>query len=189
MSRSNAVDDQTDRGLRFDLLFRTHYDAIYRYCARRLGGSDAEDAAADVFAVAWRRLDLMPPGDSARAWLYGVAYRVVANQYRSRRRRTGLRTRLQGLAGVGGDDADRDPTTGTDVDLVLMALDGLSPTDRELIRLSAWDGLTRVEIAQVLGINENAVDQRLHRARARLKTRFDLLVAQSPHTEPREASA
>jgi hypothetical protein len=29
----------------------------------------------------------------------------------------------------------------------------------------------------------------LHRARARLKTRFDLLLVQSPRTEPREASA
>lgn len=142
-----------------------------------------------MFAVAWRRLDQMPPGDAARAWLYGVAYRVVANQYRSRRRRTGLTTRLQALAGVGGDDAHRDPTTGSDVDLVLMALDGINPTDRELIRLSAWDGLTRAEIAHVLGIKENAVDQRLHRARARLKTRFDLLVTQSPRPEPREASA
>jgi RNA polymerase sigma-70 factor (ECF subfamily) len=189
VSRSNAVDDQADRGLRFDQLFNSHYDAIYRYCARRLGGSDAEDAAADVFAVAWRHLDQMPPGDRARAWLFGVAYRVVANQYRSRRRRTGLTARLQTLAGVGGDDADRDPTTGSDVELVLMALDEISRTDRELLRLSTWDGLTRAEIGYVLGIKENAVDQRLHRARARLKTQFELLVTQSRRSEPREASA
>jgi RNA polymerase sigma-70 factor (ECF subfamily) len=114
---------------------------------------------------------------------------VVANQYRSRRRRTGLTARLQTLAGVGGDDADRDPTTGSDVELVLMALDEISRTDRELLRLSTWDGLTRAEIGYVLGIKENAVDQRLHRARARLKTQFELLVTQSRRSEPREASA
>lgn len=189
MSRSNAVDDQTDRRPGFDPLFKTHYDAIYRYCVRRLGGSDAEDAAAEVFAVAWRRLDQMPPGDGERAWLYGVAHRVVANQYRSRRRRTGLTARLQALAGVGGGEADRGPSADSHADLVLLALDEMSRADRELLRLSAWDGLTRAEIAYVLGIKENAVDQRLHRARARLKTRFELLATHMSSTEPREASA
>ena len=51
----------------------------------------------------------------------------------------------------------------------------MSSNDRELIRLSSWDGLSRGEIAQVLGINENAVDQRLYRARTRLKSRMALL--------------
>ena len=189
MSRSNAVDDRDDRGLRFDPLFKSHHAAIYRYCARRLGGPDAEDAAADVFAVAWRRLDDMPPDDGERAWLYGVAYRVVANHYRSRDRRSRLTTRLRDLVGGTGGGVEVNATTDGDSDLVLMALDEMSPTDRELLRLSAWDGLNRAEIAYVLGIKENAVDQRLHRARARLKTRFDLLVTQSPRTEPREAPA
>jgi len=189
VSRSNAVDDRDDRGLRFDPLFKTHYSAIYKYCARRLGEPDAEDAAAEVFAVAWRRLDDLPSDDRERAWLYGVAHRVVANQYRSRDRRTRLTTRLQAVIGGTGGGAEVDATTGGDVDLVLIALDEMSPNDRELLRLSAWDGLNRAEIAYVLGIKENAVDQRLHRARARLKTRFDLLVTQSPRTEPREACA
>jgi RNA polymerase sigma-70 factor (ECF subfamily) len=57
------------------------------------------------------------------------------------------------------------------------------------LRLSSWDGLTRSEIAQVLGINDNAVDQRLHRARSRLKVRFDRLNNAPTQAEPEEASA
>jgi DNA-directed RNA polymerase specialized sigma24 family protein len=48
--------------------------------------------------------------------------------------------------------------------------------------------LTRAEIAHVLGIKENAVDQRLHRARARLKARYDQLGTTSTTANPREAS-
>ena len=71
---------------------------------------------------------------------------------------------------------------------MLLALNRLSPADRELLRLSSWDGLTRSDIAYVLGIKENAVDQRLHRARSRLKRRFDLLNNASPSpTEAEEA--
>ena len=38
--------------------------------------SDAQDAAADVFLTAWRRLDELPEGDAARVWLYATARRV-----------------------------------------------------------------------------------------------------------------
>ena len=77
MSDRNALELTETAGIRFDHLFEANYNAIYRYCARRLGGSDAEDAAADVFAVAWRRLEAMPDGDARTAWLFGVAHRVV----------------------------------------------------------------------------------------------------------------
>ena len=169
MYERSALELNESPGLRFDHLFEANYNAIYRYCARRLGRSDAEDAAADVFTVAWRRLDDMPEGDARRAWLFGVAHRVVGGQYRSRERRSRLSTRLEQTTNP--NDGEREPPD--DIDTLLTALDGLSRTDQELLRLSSWDGLTRGEIAHVLGIKENAVDQRLYRARSRLKLRFD----------------
>ncbi|MGA7096699.1 MAG: RNA polymerase sigma factor [Acidimicrobiia bacterium] len=166
---------------RFDHLFERHFDEICRYCVRRLGVDDGEDAAAEVFAVAWRRIDDMPTDSAVRPWLYGVAFRVVGNQYRGRRRRARLTRRLEsdlvgpgGRVGSGGD---------THSELVLVALGKLSDVDQELLRLHSWDGLTRTEIAQVLGINENAVDQRLHRARTRLRARFEQLEPRTRQTQ------
>jgi RNA polymerase sigma-70 factor (ECF subfamily) len=188
VSKRSPDDDQSDSSLRFDPLFEAHYDAIYRYCVRRLGRSDAEDAAADVFAVAWRRLDEMPEGDTGRAWLFGVAYRVVGNQYRSRWRRSRLSNRLVASSVDGSRTQVEAPQSG-EIEILRTALDGLGSADQELLRLSAWDGLSRSEIAYVLGIRENAVDQRLFRARARLKARLDRLIDESPNHEPKEASA
>ena len=188
MSKRGVVENPTEHELRFDPLFAANYQAIYRYCVRRLGPSDAEDATADVFAVAWRRLDQMPPDDTSRAWLFGVAYRVVGNQYRGRLRQDRLSTRLRAVR-TDREDAGQPETGGEDVERLLSALDRLSASDQELLRLSAWDGLTRSEIAYVLGITENAVDQRLHRARSRLKTRFDHLGTRLSPTEPKETSA
>lgn len=188
MSRRGAVQNPTELELRFDPLFAANYQAIYRYCVRRLGLSDAEDATADVFAVAWRRLDQMPADDKSRAWLFGVAYRVVGNQYRGRLRQSRLSNRLQAVRTA--DEYAAQPETGSeDVERLLTALDRLSASDQELLRLSAWDGLTRSEIAYVLGITENAVDQRLHRARSRLKTGFDHLNTRMSPNEPKETSA
>jgi len=51
----------------FDSLFDRHYESVARYCLRRLGPAEGEDAAAEVFAIAWRRIDLIPEADSIRA--------------------------------------------------------------------------------------------------------------------------
>lgn len=163
----NILDEAESPERRFDPLFQAQYVAIYRYCLRRLGPIDAEDATADVFAVVWRRIDELPSGDAARAWLFGIAYRVVGNQYRSRLRRHRLATKL----GAAADMPSR-PLEFEEFDPLYRAFDRLSMPDREVLRLSAWEGLNRGEIASVLGISENAVDQRLHRARARLKVRL-----------------
>ena len=185
MSDRSALDLTETPGIRFDQLFEAHHNAIYRYCARRLGRFDAEDAAADVFTVAWRRLDDMPEGDARRAWLFGVAHRVVGSQYRSRERRSRLWARLEQTT----DRTNEDVEPGGDIDTLLTALDELSRTDQELLRLSSWDGLTRTEIAHVLGIRENAVDQRLHRARNRLKVRLDRLDGEASSPTHKETPA
>jgi RNA polymerase sigma factor (sigma-70 family) len=139
---------------RFDSLFKTHYIAVYRYCLRRLGRADGEDAAAEVFAIAWRRLDRVPAAEATRAWLLGVAYRVVGNQYRSRRRRAQLSDRL-----LTERQAPTEPETSADVEIRLLhrAFESLREGDRELLRMSSWDGLSNSEIAAVIGIKENAI--------------------------------
>jgi DNA-directed RNA polymerase specialized sigma24 family protein len=81
----------SDADRRFEALFRDHHQAVLSYCRRRMVGADAEDLAADVFAVAWRRLDEVPHADAEKAWLLGVAYRSIAT--RSRPPRAGSRPR------------------------------------------------------------------------------------------------
>ena len=137
---SPAVDNTSADQRRFDTLFEANHQDIYRYCVRRIGPFDAEDAAADVFAVAWRRITEMPPDPASRAWLFGVAYRVVGNRYRHRRRQSNLSQRLR-LARPTDDTQPTDGVPGDEIDCLYRALDRLGATDRELLRLASWDGL------------------------------------------------
>ncbi len=184
MSKPRVRDQEPESARLFDSLFTSHHETVFRYCVRRLGPSEAEDAAADVFAIAWRRLDQIPLGDATRAWLIGVAYKVVGNRFRARRRGARLSQRI-----ASDHSIRRAETLGSDSEtqLVELALERLNSSDQELIRLSAWDGLSRSEIGEVLGIRVNAVDQRLHRARSRLKTHFDQLAAGGQTPRPEEA--
>ena len=162
MSESPDYDD------RFRLLYLNHGEDLKAYCRRRLGREDAEDALAEVFAVAWRRFDKMPEGQGARLWLYGVARNVVRNATRTTRRRTRLSNRLT-AAGEAPRSGPADSLIArSEHEDVMAALTTLKPSDQELLRLRAWEELSRNEIAQVLGISVAAVDMRLHRAIARM---------------------
>jgi DNA-binding CsgD family transcriptional regulator len=54
-------------------------------------------------------------------------------------------------------------------DVVAAALDDLSESDAELLRLWAWEQLGPAEIAEVLGCSPGTARTRMHRARARLR--------------------
>jgi RNA polymerase sigma-70 factor (ECF subfamily) len=149
---------------RFERLYRENFRAVLRFALARIDPDRAKDVAAETFLVAWRRLDDVPP--EPRAWLLGVARRVLAGQYRSETRRDALAVRLRGAQGAESPDfavalADRDE--------VLSAFAALRERDREVLRLVAWDGLTPGEGAEVLQVTRLAFTVRLHRARRRLQ--------------------
>jgi RNA polymerase sigma-70 factor (ECF subfamily) len=148
------------REARFRSIFESHYQAVLAYALRRVVEADAHDAVAETFLVGWRRLDDMPP-HAELPWLLGVARRTLANQRRSRVRASRLAERLSGAS---SRDAEADTPHGE----IAEALQRLRPLDREVLLLTAWDGLTHREIADVFGCSENAVAIRLHRARSRL---------------------
>lgn len=161
----SATPDYDDR---FRLLYLNHGGDLRAYCRRRLEREDAEDALAEVFAVAWRRFDKIPEGREARLWLYGVARNVVRNATRTARRRTRLSNRLTASSEPPGSGPAESLVIRSEHEDVMTALSTLKPSDQEVLRLHAWEELSRDEIAHVLGITVAAADMRLHRAIARM---------------------
>jgi RNA polymerase sigma-70 factor (ECF subfamily) len=149
---------------RFEQLYRENFRAVLRFAAMRIDRERAKDVAAETFLVAWRRFDDVPA--EPRAWLLGVARKVIAGQFRSQTRRDALAARLDGAAHEG----TLDPAAAlADRDEALAAFATLGERDREVLRLVAWDGLSAAEAAEVLGVTRLAATVRLHRARRRLE--------------------
>ena len=146
---------------RFEELYRAHAGNVLAYALRRTTAAAADDVVAEVFLVAWRRLDDVP--DEPLPWLLGVARRVLANRRRGEGRALALRDRI---AFQFGGPSHSPPDTRADVDgRVIRALARMSERDRELLMLIAWEGLTNVEVAQILGVRKGTVAVRVHRAR------------------------
>jgi RNA polymerase sigma-70 factor (ECF subfamily) len=156
---------------RFRALFDTHRRLVLGYALRRVDEpADAADVVAETFLIAWRKLGDVPEGEAARAWLLGVARRVLANQRRGERRRTGLADRLAGeLATLPA------PVVPERDEVVRRALAQLADEDRELLLLAGWEGLSPSEIAAATGTLAVTVRSRLHRARRRLRAELTAL--------------
>jgi RNA polymerase sigma-70 factor (ECF subfamily) len=140
----------------FETLFRDSYSRVRQYVARRVPRSQTEDVVASSFTIAWEKFRKVE--NPSLPWLIRIASFEVANAGRKARRSINdIRIEsVNNLAEVGSDEFDGES--------VRSALSRLSKTDQELLRLVHWDGLSRVEIAEVLGLTHNAVNVRYHRA-------------------------
>lgn len=152
--------------LRFTRMYEAYYDPVFAYCFRRVGRTDAEDIANEVFMVLWRRIDDVD-AESELAWLYAVAYRTIGRRLRGTKRRHRLIARLGGIREPSPETPDTIVVRRDQDRLVVEALKELRPGDAEILRLRMWEQLSASEMATVLDCSVPAAEQRLSRAKKR----------------------
>ncbi len=156
----------------FEDLYRCTRTDLLRYLVRRCDDpEEAADLLAETYTTAWRKLDVIPPGERARLWLFGVARNLLLRSARRRRVADALVERLAAELHAARATAAAHERGH---DALRRALAQLSEPDREILTLSAWEGLAPREIAAVIDSSPNVVRIRLHRARARLKRELGL---------------
>jgi len=143
-------------------LYESNAGVVFGYLRRRTDQATAEDLLTEVFLVAWSRIGHVPQHEAG--WLCGVARNLLANHNRANRRREQHEMRNFHLEVPLA--STQMPDTSIDPDL-MRALQQLSPHDREILTLIAWDGLNNTEAAAALGCRLATFNVRLHRARRR----------------------
>ena len=162
-----------------DALIRATYAGVYAMCKRLLGdSSDAADATQEVYVRVVRSVLGFRAESSFGTWLHRVTVNVCATALR---RRGDVRARGQaaGPAAFGAPDspdvlASSDDTESSFADRdqaqrVANAIADLPDDARAVVLLRDVEGLSTKEAAAILGISENTVKVRLHRAHARLR--------------------
>jgi RNA polymerase sigma-70 factor, ECF subfamily len=151
----------------FDAFYHSHVRAVFAYLQSRTDRARAIEALEETFVVAWHRYHDVPTAE--RAWLIGVARRILSHQRRAEGRQTALGLRIDAMRAL--DHVSDDPADAVvDRDEMLVALHQLSDSDRELLVLIAWAGLSLDESARVLDCTKATLVVRLHRARLRLES-------------------
>lgn len=153
--------------IKFQSIYRAHHKRVLAFCLRR-NSRDGWDVAAETFAVAWRRIEVVPNHQEALPWLYAVARKLLANVRRKEASASRLERRVGADVKLGHTGPEDQVVRRSEERQLLAALHRLRPDDREVLRLRTWEELSHREVAEVLGISVAAAGQRVHRATRRL---------------------
>lgn len=148
-------------------LFHQVSDRTYRWAVLRgLRPPEAEDAAQEVLAIAYRRFDTCACPAALDAWLYQITRRVVANTHR----RVWWR---RVLPMTPPEPAFVPHEAGREAEMSVRTCLARLPTKQaEVLMLSDIEGYTRIEVAQMTGASPGTVASRLRLARAAFRTHW-----------------
>lgn len=173
--RASAGDERA-----FARLVRRHKEPLYRLLRRYTGDADeAYEAAHEAFIAAWGALKRYDANRPFLTWLRTIAI----NKARDRGRRTAFRRLLFGGGGLDeGEAADRPDNAALADDAVIerqdaarldQAMARLPSQLKEALLLTAIEGLSQQEAAEILGVTAKAVETRAYRARRILASTLD----------------
>jgi RNA polymerase sigma-70 factor (ECF subfamily) len=139
----------------FEALYRRYIHSVYGLALDRLGDRpQAEDATGRAFAAIWRSAPtyVPEPGGGAR-WLFDVAWNAIVEER-----------------------PEPPAEDGWPAFRVQAAVAELPEREREALELAYWEGRSRSEIAELLGLSPGAVETRTRSALARLAVRLEGLI-------------
>jgi RNA polymerase sigma-70 factor (ECF subfamily) len=161
----------------FGNLYARYYERLLRFCLRRLNDRhEAEDAAQEAFARAWKALPRFAGERRFYPWLTVIAGNICTDMLRRRSRSTptdDMELTAQHPVGVVGTDTSEELVlAAVDGELVNRALDRLSTRHRHVLAMREGSGWTYQQIADHEGVEIGTIETLLWRARQALKREF-----------------
>lgn len=151
----------------FGLLYERYYDRVYRYCRTRTQThEDSADLTQQVFVQAFHNLRrYRPRGSSFAAWLFRIAHNLAIDASRRRRHHTIPWNDVPEMEALVAREAGPEEIALRNDELARLrvALNGLTPDQRDILALRFAVGLSVREIAAVIGKSEPATQMRLWR--------------------------
>ncbi len=179
LDRDRALVERCQAGdsAAFGNLYARYYERLLRFCLRRLNDRhEAEDAAQEAFARAWKALPRFAGERRFYPWLTVIAGNICTDMLRRRSRSTptdDMELTAQQPVGVVAEDTSEELVlAAVDGELVNRALDRLSTRHRHVLAMREGSGWTYQQIADHEGVEIGTIETLLWRARQALKREF-----------------
>lgn len=138
-----------------------------------LNTSEAEDLSQDTFVRLWRYRANYTPERPFKPWILGIAVNLARNRLRWWKRRPTVAleewTEMPGDSDIPAESGAAGMEKMERSDAVRIAIAALAPEFRDALVLFEYEGMSYGEIAQALNTSTKSVENRILRARARLR--------------------
>ena len=169
----------------FANLIRKYQWQVHAHVLRKIGDFHiAEDITQETFLRVHQNLKTLNDLTQFRRWLYTIVNNLCIAWHRKNR----LQTQPLEESDLSGTEteaysqyvATEQAKTSADTqrDLVEKLLAKLKESDREVIALHYFEEMTSSEIGGHLGVSENTIKSRLHRARQQLK-KYEFMIQEA----------
>ena len=156
----------------FEILMRRHNQRIYRAVRAVLrADDDAEDVMQQAYLNAYQHLHQFAGDAQFSTWLTRIAVNEALGRRRKRTRAPGQGAEDVDISLVESDapDPEQEASNSELRDVMEREVAALPDAFRVVVVMRDVEGLSTSETAACLGISEDLVKQRLHRARAMLR--------------------
>ena len=158
-----------------DILYDRYSRLVYSIAYRILNSSEeAEDITQDVFLTLWRRNNYDPARGSLSSFLTTLTRSRAIDRLRSKNARLRVVQRLQGI--VRSDSGSPSPleqaSIGERSQMIRTALSQLSESERQVLEIAYYEGLSQSEIAERLDIPLGTVKSRSRQGLLKLRQRL-----------------
>lgn len=157
----------------FEVLMRRHNQKVYRAVRGILrDGAEVEDAMQQAWLAAYRGLYTFEGNAQFSTWLVRIAVNEALARLRSRKKLVLLEDEDEELQDEGAapmTDPETQAGTREAIAMLETAVDRLPPIYRSAFMLREVEGLDTAATAEALGVSEEVVKTRLHRARTMLR--------------------
>ncbi len=179
LGRDRALVERCQAGdpAAFENLYARYHGRLFHFCLRRLHDRhEAEDAAQEAFARAWKALPRFAGERRFYPWLTVIAGNICTDALRRRSRSTPTddeeRTARPPVGAVGEVTSEELVVAAADGELVNEALGRLSARHRRVLALREQSGWSYRQIAEHEGVEVGTIETLLWRARQALKREF-----------------
>ena len=146
----------------FEEIYEQLFPLVYRFVIVRVPKHEVEDITAEIMVKVWRALLGFKEKCSLRTWALRIAYHQIADYYRSEKHIPILSFNEQlDIAQLKPDHVEQ----LTMLSSIQDALAKLPAPQVVVIQLRLVEGLSAVEVANILGTTQQAVDSLLYRAK------------------------
>jgi len=165
-----------------DVLYERHYQPIFAFIFRLVRDRHlAEDLVQETFLRVYGSRERWEPKSKFTSWMYRIARNLCIDEKRRYWNRlvqcdsdapqaeSGDLLSIIDMTEEKGPDARQEYASKVHEDIIKRAVDSLSKDQREVIILNKYQGLSYIEISEILGVTPESIKQRAYRAHLKLR--------------------